>query len=449
MWKKHFLFIVLTLALAACSFGQGLLTQTPAEPEASPQPTSTAVGTASPVPITPTLSPEIVAEMEELESQVVELRGLAPTAPIERQLLSVEAFGRMLMEDLLESYSAEEAKDDARLLALFGLLPADFDLWSFYLELYTEQVAGFYNAETNVLYVVEGAEFDGPERLTYVHEYTHALQDQHFDLADSLAVDEEACEIDGERCSAVQAVIEGDASLLEEQWLRIYASQEDFDDLLAFYGDFQSPVMEQAPEPLRQISLFPYEHGLAFVRWIHQRGGWAAVDELFADPPTTTEMILHPLSYAEDPPVDLEETEPDSAALGSNWRVLDQGTLGEFDLRLLLAASLPEERAQEAAEGWGGDYYTAYYNDEAQAGAWYIILQWDTIRDAQDAYQTWRDYGEARFGPRIPDGQAYRWESDQGFARLELASNQTLWLVAPDSDTLEALRQTIEFPAED
>jgi hypothetical protein len=441
----------LGLLLAGCSSSPIEFTQTEVE---GPTTEGTAVVTGegndpTSAPTRASLSPQVLAEMEELEGQVLELRGLPPTGPVDRQLLTASELERRIQEDLLEDYSAEEAADDARLLALFGMIPADFDLWDFYQDLYTEQIAGFYDDEEAVLYVLEGAEFDGPERLTYVHEYAHALQDQHFDLAEGLDYDEESCQLESERCAAVQALLEGDASLLEEQWLRTYASQQDYDDLLEFYGGFQSPTFDQAPRALQLSFVFPYQQGLEFVRWNHQQGGWAAVDEIYPNPPSSTEMILHPLRYPDDTPKQLDVVEPEPGELGSGWRLLDQGTLGEFDLYLLLSEVLPEEAASEAAAGWAGDYYVAFYNDEELSGAWYIIHQWDTIRDAQDTYLTWRDYGEELYGPRIPDGRAYEWDSEGGYARLELSSNQTLWLVAPEADSRQALRQLIEFPAVD
>ena len=442
--------VLILLSLTACGLSQPEITQTETVSAASTVSPTTGGQPATATPtVIPTLSPRVISEMEELQEQVVSLRGLLPLTAVERQLLSPEALENALEQDLLADYSPEEAADDARLLALFDMLPADFDLWQFYLDLYAEQIAGYYDDDDGIMYVVAGAAFDGPERLTYVHEYAHALQDQHYDFDQGLGFTDELCELDSDRCAAIQALVEGDASLLEEQWLRTFATEEDFDELVNFYGQFESPTFDQAPIALRESFLFPYREGLEFVRWYFQKGGWSTVDDLYTDLPSSTEMILHPLRYPDDSPVQLQIKDPEAAALGSGWRVLDQGTLGEFDFAHLLSQWLPEETANAAAAGWAGDEFVAYYNDDSQAGVWYIIHQWDTIRDAQDAYLTWRDYGEARFGPRIPDGQAYEFETENGFARLELTSNQTLWLVAPNDELLQTLRSTVQFPADD
>jgi hypothetical protein len=66
------------------------------------------------------------------------------------------------------------------ILSLLGLLPPDFDLKNFYNQLYSEQIAGFYDSETGEIYVVKGETFGISEKMTYAHEFTHVLQDQTF-----------------------------------------------------------------------------------------------------------------------------------------------------------------------------------------------------------------------------------------------------------------------------
>lgn len=437
---------------AACSYLTPFLggeAQQPPPPETKP--TATPRVQTSPLPtltdVTGALSPETVEQMEIIEGQVVELRGLQPTGPVTRMLLPSDQLRQVVEEDLLEDYGPEEAADDARLLALFGLLEPGYDLWGLYHDLYTEQVAGFYDDEEGVMYVVQDAGFEGPERLTYAHEYVHALQDQIFDLDEGLGFNDEICETETERCAGVQALIEGDASLVEEQWFRTFATEEDREELMAFFDTFSSPVFDSAPAAIRESFIFPYEHGLEFVRWLERRGGWAEVDGAYADPPATTEQILHPARYPDDQPLELAYPQVDPETLGEGWRELDRGTLGEFDHFQVLAHVLSEEAAAQAAAGWGGDVFVAFHQDQEEQAAWVLIQSWDTIRDAQDAFLTWRDYAEARFGDRIPEGRHYRWESSQGHARLERASNQTLWITGPEGETVAALREAVEFPA--
>jgi hypothetical protein len=402
--------------------------------------------TETPTPIeTSGLDPEILAQMDEIEAQVMEMRGLRSTAPVPRTLLSNEELRQRVLDDFLADYSEEEARDDVRVLALLGLIDPNFDLLSFYLDLYTEQIAGFYDDELKEMYVVQGEGFKGPERLTYAHEFVHALQDQAYDLRDGLGFNEEACEEDSERCAGVQALIEGDATFLEEQWLRNYATPQDYLEILEFIGTFEMPVYDSAPGFMKEDFIFPYTYGLDFVREIHLEGGWAAVDAVYADPPLSTEQILHPERYPNDQPIKLGT--PDLVTvLGEGWREIEHNVLGEWYTRLTLEEYIDEDLSKTAAEGWGGDTYVALYHDEQQQAIFVLMTLWDRARDAEEFYLTFRTYGQVRFGEGTSSNIHTTWDSDEGAVLIERWGNQTLWILAPENEVLETLRQAIEFP---
>ncbi len=64
-------------------------------------------------------------------------------------------------------------------------MPQGDSLRDLYIEMLTSQVAGLYDDTTKRMYVVtETGEIGPAEKITYAHEYTHALQDQAFDLSD-------------------------------------------------------------------------------------------------------------------------------------------------------------------------------------------------------------------------------------------------------------------------
>ena len=391
---------------------------------------------------------EVRAQMDQIQDEVVLLRGLQPTGPVERGLLSENELRQYVLDDFLSDYSQEEARDDARVLALLGLLDADFELFDLYLDLYSENIAGFYDDELQKLFVVQDSQFGGPERLTYAHEYTHALHDQTYDLDEGLGFSHEACEKDSERCAALQALLEGDATLLETRWLLTYASDADFQELLDFYDSFSSPTYESAPEFVKEDFLFPYTAGLDFVEHFFLSGGWAAVDALYADPPVSTEQILHPGRYPDDVPEPLVVPEV-LESLGSAWREMDRDVLGEWFTLLTLGELLPDEQAQTAAEGWGGDYYIALHDDSQERGLLILTTSWDTVRDAHEFYGAFRDYGDSRFGERTFSSTTRSiWDSTANWSSIEIAGDQTLWILAPDAEIGERLRESLTFPAE-
>ncbi|MCJ7513597.1 MAG: hypothetical protein MUO23_11585 [Anaerolineales bacterium] len=456
-----YLTALLLTSTLACSLVKGLIPSPaqPALPTASQGPAillPTAESTSPPglpAETTPSasgdglpISPEALAKMEEIEQQVITLRGLYPNRPSDRTLLSPDQLRQRVLDDFLGDYSLEEARDDTQVLALLGLLPADFELLDFYIELYSEQVAGYYDDEVKRMFVVGGEGFGGPERLTHAHEFVHALQDQNYDFQGKMNFTDDACEADSERCAGIRSLVEGDASLLEEQWARTYAAEQDIEEIIAFYDNLHTPVYDRAPEFMKQDFIFPYVQGSEFVRSLYLEGRWAGVDAAYQDLPLSTEQILHPDRYPEDKPRRLDL--PDlTQALGEGWREIDLNNLGEWYMRLTLMELLPEETAVKAAEGWGGDTYRAYHNDQTGDSALVLVSSWDRMADAEEFFLALRDYGDQRIGRHEGDAKQLRWQSSDEGMLAERSSDQVLWILAPDADSLEDLRQAVAFPA--
>jgi hypothetical protein len=151
-----------------------------------------------------TLDPTIAAQMDSIESQVVSIRGLQPTGPVSRAVLTTDQLQDVVINDFFADYTTEEAQADAIELAAIGLLEPGFDLYQLYIDLYSEQIAGFYDDETGELYVIQGEAFSGMQRMTHSHEYTHVLQDQTYDMREGLNVNEDNCKLDTEYCAAVR-----------------------------------------------------------------------------------------------------------------------------------------------------------------------------------------------------------------------------------------------------
>jgi hypothetical protein len=99
-------------------------------PQVSPE---TPVPLETPAVSTPeaSLPAEITNQMDEIQAQVVELRGLEPLDSVDRYLLTPEQLRTRVIEDFLEDYTPEEARDDAQVLGVFGLLEPGFELYEF------------------------------------------------------------------------------------------------------------------------------------------------------------------------------------------------------------------------------------------------------------------------------------------------------------------------------
>jgi hypothetical protein len=309
-------------------------------------------------------------------------------------------------------------------------------------------VAGFYDPDTHELVVVSDGSFNAYQRTVYAHEYNHALQDQVFGIRGS-GFSDEMWETDPERFSAIQAVLEGDASLLEEQYLDTYTTAE-----RAYYNkainETDISIYFDLPPFLLEDFIFPYREGLEFVRRSYDQGGWPAVDELWRSPPVSTEHILHPERYAAGDAPRVVARPPLTDTLGSGWRVLDSSVNGEWYTYLILAYGsdpqwqLSQADARAAAAGWGGDGYNVYYHDAT--GDLVLAAQWvwDTPEEAQEFAAAFREYAAARFGAGSATTEPDCWRRPTALDCLYVAGDSTLWLSAPNAETRDRVRN--EYP---
>src|SRR4030042_1963131 len=285
--------------------------------------------TKTPLPA-PALDSLMTDQIDEIQSQVIEERGLQPKFPVPVILLSPTELRQNVTNDFLADYTDEEMANDILELSIIGLLDPGFDFTSFYTDLLSEQVAGYYDNDTSEMFVVQGEGFTGPEHLTYAHEYTHVLQDQTYDIKNGLNYSDETCEVDTERCAAIQALIEGDASLSEYTWFYNYSSSEDQQEIIDYINSMSSPVYDQAPAFMKEDFVFPYTQGFTFVEGLFNVGGWSAVDAAYQNPPVSTEQILHPELYPSDAPIPVDLADM-ASTLGDGWGEAHRNQLGESD----------------------------------------------------------------------------------------------------------------------
>ncbi|MBZ0277580.1 MAG: hypothetical protein K8I60_15650, partial [Anaerolineae bacterium] len=309
-----------------------------------------------------TISSALEQQLTAIETITSQVRDLDIITPVERRFPSradvVDYFTRLFQQELDD----ETAWRETQFYVAFDLLPVDVDLRAVYLEFLTSPsgVAGFYDTDTkdmNVLLISGGTLGDKLpilEQITYAHEYTHALQDQHFSL-DALGFDS----LDNPDASlAALSLVEGDATATMTLFLQNLALDNPMILAGVLLQGFQAGAFtlpEGTPEFIITEQTFPYEAGMGFVNQLRIDGGWARVNDAFTNPPVSTEQIIHPAKYlAGEMPQ--EVTLPDSTGLlGDGWeRILDR-PLGEFYLRSYLRTQLTSSQAHKAASGWGGD----------------------------------------------------------------------------------------------
>ena len=427
-------------------------TPRPTPSAASPSPAPTTDQPAPTAETTPaaeaTLSPAALERMERIEQDVEELRGLHATRPVEKVVITREELTRKVEEDFLADYTPEDAAKDAVELWLFGLAGRDVDWYEVHKTMLSEGIAGFYDDEEGKMYVVAEDGFPPHARLTYAHEYTHALQDQTWDLDEGLGFNDETCERDSELCAGIQALVEGDASVTEYLWFWEKATPREQEAVRRYYQSLDMPGWDASPEFMQEDILFPYIAGQDFVLALFKDGGWEAVNAAYDNPPASTEQVLHPERYPDDRPVRVDL--PDiGALLGDGWEaVTEHNALGEFWLYLVLAKSetlayrLDEDEARRAAEGWGGDAYATYYQPEGDGAVLVQKWVWDTSDDADEFTRAFLRYAEQRFGPAQSSGPTlWVWEDTEWgtvfFATVGPRGH--VWVIAPDRATAQRL----------
>jgi hypothetical protein len=404
----------------------------------TPLPSVTPTRTAMPYP---TLNSTISTQMDRIEQQVADLRGLSSDATVPRRLIRKTDVESMLKQMLIAEGYLQKLPDLARSLSALGLIKPTYDLTKYALNGLADNIGGFYIPWLKQLFVI-GTSFYGLERFVFSHEYDHALTDQHFNI-DQLGVYPD-CLSDGQRCAAIKALVEGDATLLMQEWLQQYAGPLDYQDIIRYQPPSQTLPEDFPPPYVSRDLAFSYEAGLKFVQYLHRRGNWAAVNKAYTNLPASTEQILHPEKYvAAEQPIEVA-TPPLTDTLGSSWRLIDDDVLGEWTTYLILragadvAAQLDETTSLAASRGWGGDHYQVYYNDALSQTVLAAEWVWDTPRATTEFKQALTKYLDERYrGAKLDRPGGDCWDANHQTSCLFVNEKRTLWLLAPDSATLD------------
>jgi len=368
-------------------------------------------------------------------AQVPAIRQLEPLADVPYEFITREQFRDDLIELQFAEVPEETLRVEERLLKRLNLMPDDVDLLQLLVDLYGGQVAAFYRPDTKRFYIIQGDRPFGPaDKIIVAHEYTHALQDQHFDLEGTRIKDLSQ----GDAALGQLGAIEGDATLTMQQWsIDNLSAEEAFQVLIESLGQLDDPALANMPPVLRRQLEYPYVEGFSFIQEINGLGGFDAVNATLKDAiPASTEQVLHPEKYlADEAPIEIELPDQSSTLNQGNdvWSLAYQQTMGELLMQVFAAGDetppetfpgLPVEWPHAGAvDGWGGDRLNMY---EGPDGAW--IIDWHTAWDTETDQQEFA----ARVTELIPtfDGPA-RVDGGQTGVRVLIASRANIWNLLP------------------
>ena len=377
--------LLLALALIAVltlrAFGAPIAIGPLASATPLPAPTASSAANGAPTP-----SPDDV--LAGIEADVADIRDL-PAADIgPPEVITREELDRRLTARFEQDYPPEDAAADNALLQGLGLLTADEDIAALQLQLLTGGVLGYYDPDAQAMVVVTDAGLTPEAQVTYAHEYTHALQDSAFGM-DTLDLQRQG---DDDGALAGLSLVEGDATTTMVLWAIDNLSPEQV------LGISQTPLPDTTGVPAWMIRQqeFPYLAGTDFTSRLYETAGFGAVDEAWADPPVSTEQILHFRAYTDDEqPIAVEDMGPDLAARGVD--VLQATTLGEAMIGIWLdALGMDQTDADAAAAGWGGDRIWAVTASDGAVGV-VLRIAWDVTADADQFASAYE-----RVSPALP-----------------------------------------------
>jgi hypothetical protein len=365
---------------------------------------------------------------------------------VDFQLLTLAGLKERFAQYYAKEYTPEDIEKMRQAYVTLGLLDEDFDLATTLVDMQAESIAGFYTTDEKRLYIISEYELvETEQRITFAHEYTHALQDQHFGLARLIDV-----EGNSDRALAARSLAEGDATLLMAVYAYENVTQTEWDWLAYQASRLEEEEVETAPQALGAVSLFPYTYGTQFVLGLFLvEGGWTAVNQAYSYPPLSTEQVMHLDKYiGKDEPQSVEL--PDLATiLGAGWEQLDRDVMGELVTMLYLGEQLDAGQAAQAAEGWDGDAYVILRNSQGQR-LLVVRAAWDSSAEAQEFSAAFSDYVTKKYGgtltPNTEKAQRKWWDAPTVSVLFSRHGQETLIMIAPDRGSAEkALAQFSGF----
>ena len=182
------------------------------------------------------------------------------------------------------------------------------------------------------------------------------MADQHFNLGHFM---DDTPENDDENL-AHTAVVEGQASWLMIAYNLVEAGKpaEPTPEMLKSVedsGDTSTsdyPVLKASPLYIQQSLLFPYSEGTRFFDAVYRRMGRTSFGAVFLDAPVSSAQVLHPERYfAHEKPLlpELPKLDLSNSETGGKDKQVTEGTVGEFDLRMMLWQYVGRPEADQLA----------------------------------------------------------------------------------------------------
>ncbi len=313
------------------------------------------------------------------------IRGLKIRKSVPCFLHNKEEVRSYLQDTISTKLPPGKLKLEGEVYKSLGIVPDTFDYEHGIIRLYLEQLGGYYDPDKK--HFVMAAWMPAVMQSTIaVHELTHALQDQYYDLAN--LIDPKLDNSDA--LLARSALVEGDATAVMLDYTRRLvgqgplAKEKDVNSFMMqnLMGASMVGGLRDVPQSLQFILIFPYTSGLRFVHSLLIGNGYKKIDAAFERIPRSTEEILHPEKYMQEKADFIIPKESELAK--EDEKIIYQDTLGEFVISTMLSMCMTDKAAvAEIAAGWGGDRIVVTESSGGKRRITWKAL-WDTQKDADE-----------------------------------------------------------------
>lgn len=329
-----------------------------------------------------------------------------------------------------------ELKQLTGLLRAFGLIGGGVDLYQAIHDFTGGGTLAYYSFARKQI-SVRGSKITPAVRSTLVHELTHALQDQHFQVGRRLKKlgKEAKTGLSTGAASVLDAMVEGDAERVQALYRDSLTARK-----RAALDASEKAERRQARKRIARVPpvvvtmmTSPYTLGQALMEAVSADGD-AAIRRLFRHAPTHETVLLDPFRVLSGATGATRVSVP---SLHPGEKRFDSGELGVLTWYFMLAERLPLREALAAADGWGGDSYVAFQrNGTSCARLSYAGRTPDDTNRMYSALRRWVAVAPnsaatvsrlgtlVRFGSCDP-GDAARVEHDTSRAALQLVVTRT------------------------
>jgi hypothetical protein len=359
------------------------------------------------IPVPQLLDP--ANRVAQVEKDLEAIRGLTfrHSVPVAKQ--TPEDLARYLDQELAKEMPEALSENFDRLVKRLGLYrgPELGNLRDTMRMVMTSQVAAYYDAETERIWVLNGGGNEQEEGLVYAHELYHAMQDQYFDLQ---AYMPQGSELDADQVLARTAVVEGEATYIHTMWvlrnatrslpprallspliqMQANLSLEQLRGMIGEGGGGAAAGMDDVPAFILETLMGNYMKGAAFVFAVQEKG-WPEVEKLYREyPPRSTEQILHPEKwFARESATSITWPDFGKERVLRDWELIDEDVLGEIQWRIIFKAQ-GQADGEAAAAGWDGDRYAVFGRKGSDDTLMLLRTAWDTEQEATQFVAAYR-----------------------------------------------------------